>query len=151
MRRAFAALAGTVLGLSLLLTFRTTTAPAGPATVIASAAPTTGPSTGPSTAAAGSTVAPRATSTVNGSLVSTRYGPVQVRVTMTNGKITDVSALQLPGSRQQSVSINRQAAPILRTEALAAQSSQIDTVSGATYTSDGYATSLQAALDALKS
>lgn len=98
----------------------------------------------------GATSAPGKASsgTYDGSVVQTRFGPVQVRITVSGGKLTDVQALQVPNNNHHDVEINSYAVPILRDEALAAQSAQIDTVSGATYTSDGYRESLQAALDA---
>jgi uncharacterized protein with FMN-binding domain len=86
--------------------------------------------------------------TVDGAVVSTPYGNVQVRLIHAGPRITDVRALQLTDSSQHSVSISAYAAPILRREAISAQSGQIDVVSGATYTSEGYQTSLQAAIDA---
>ena len=86
--------------------------------------------------------------TFPGSTAQTPFGPVQIQITISGGKITEVTALQLPSDRARSASIAAYAAPILRSEALAAQSAQIDLVSGATYTSEGYAQSLQAALDA---
>jgi uncharacterized protein with FMN-binding domain len=111
------------------------------------------------TAAPGSTPAPNATSsggtsggtttgtkTVTGTLIETRYGPVQVQVTVTSGKIATVTATQLP-SGGRSGRISDYAAPILSGEAMTAQSAQIDLVSGATYTSGAYEQSLQAALD----
>jgi uncharacterized protein with FMN-binding domain len=79
--------------------------------------------------------------------VDTQYGPVQVRVTLQGGRIVDVAALQLPNDRSRSVEISNYAAPQLRDEVLRAQSAKIDVVSGATYTSQGYIQSLQAALD----
>lgn len=82
-----------------------------------------------------------------GSTVNTKFGPVQVQVTVATGKMTNVAALQTPGGRQKSIDINQQAVPILTSEALTAQSAKIDNVSGATYTSNGYAQSLQSALD----
>ena len=87
------------------------------------------------------------TVTIVGSSVQTRYGPVQVSVTFTAGQITDVQALQVPGGHRESVQINARATPILAQEVIAAQSAQIDTVSGATYTSEAYARSVQAAID----
>ncbi len=84
---------------------------------------------------------------VPGPVVQTPYGDVQVQVTVANGKIVDVSALQLPMERARSAMISQYAEPILRSEALQAQSANIDLVSGATYTSMGYQQSLQAALD----
>jgi uncharacterized protein with FMN-binding domain len=89
-----------------------------------------------------------ATTTVTGPQIALTHGMVQVRVTITDGRITDVTALQLPHDNPDSWNYSRRAAPILRSEALASQSADIDVVSGATYTSRGYARSLQAALDA---
>jgi uncharacterized protein with FMN-binding domain len=82
-----------------------------------------------------------------GTSVSTRYGSVQVEITVSGGKITDVAALHLTDAEQRSVEISNEAAPILRSEVLAAQSASVATVSGATYTTEGYLTSLQSALD----
>jgi uncharacterized protein with FMN-binding domain len=83
---------------------------------------------------------------VTGSVISTRYGTVEVQVTVQGGAITDVQAIELP-SGGRSGQISSYAAPLLASEALSAQSANIDIVSGATYTSEGYAQSLQAALD----
>ncbi|KRF46756.1 FMN-binding protein [Terrabacter sp. Soil810] len=102
---------------------------------------------GTSTAAKKAPAAPRS-GTVDGAVVGTQYGSVQVRVSFTGSKITNVHALQLTDSSRTSVSISAGAAPTLRQEALAAQSSQIDVVSGATYTSEAYQQSLQSAIDA---
>jgi uncharacterized protein with FMN-binding domain len=76
-----------------------------------------------------------------------RYGPVQVAVVYSNGKIVDVTALQTPTGDSRSRAIAANAVPILRSEALSAQSASINTVSGATYTSQAYKTSLQSAID----
>lgn len=84
---------------------------------------------------------------LTGSAIQTPFGTVQVQVTLQNGQITDVQALQLPGDQRRSQQIGQYAAPQLRSEVLAAQSSQVDTISGATYTSQGYLQSLQSALD----
>lgn len=86
------------------------------------------------------------TKTVTGDLIQTRYGPVQVQLTVTNGKITAASAVALPSGGRSGM-ISAYAEPILDSETLTAQSAQIDLVSGATYTSDAYDQSLQAALD----
>lgn len=88
-----------------------------------------------------------ATITATGQTIQTRYGPVQVRIVETAGRLTDVTAIQLPNADSHSSDIAAAAAPILRSEALRANSARIDIVSGATYTSDGYAQSLQSALD----
>ncbi|MGD0862196.1 MAG: FMN-binding protein [Candidatus Limnocylindrales bacterium] len=84
---------------------------------------------------------------LTGSAVQTPYGTVQVQVTLQNGKITDVQALQMPGDFFRSQQISQYAAPQLRSEVLSAQSAQVNTISGATYTSMGYLQSLQSALD----
>jgi uncharacterized protein with FMN-binding domain len=92
---------------------------------------------------------PAGTYMVTGPVEPTPHGRVQVRVTVAGGRIADVTALQLPtGGR--STEINQAAVPVLRQEALVAQSADIDAVSGATNTSAGYVHSLQAALDAAK-
>jgi uncharacterized protein with FMN-binding domain len=72
---------------------------------------------------------------------------VQVQLTVAGGKITAVQVVQYPDSNGRDQEINAQALPILVKETLSAQSAKIDMVSGATYTSDGYLTSLQSALD----
>jgi uncharacterized protein with FMN-binding domain len=112
------------------------------------AAPSTTTPTSRSTAAQSATTPTGATGAFEGSVVQTRYGPMQVSVTIDNGTITDVTPLQLTNDGQRSVLISNQAAPILRAEVLAAQSSSVANVSGATYTTQGYRQSLQAALDA---
>lgn len=179
MKRALVAAAATIAGLAALLGYKSGTPPrrlalgtaptpgtsgAGPGA--GAQAPTSGegnggpdnsasPSTNaptptPSTSAPGAGTASGGNRTVTGADVSTRYGDVQVRAVLSGGRLTDVQALTLPQDRQRSAFISSQAAPILRQEALAAQGAQIDIVSGATYTSDGYAQSLQAALDAAR-
>ena len=85
--------------------------------------------------------------TFTGATESTRYGDVQVQITVENGALTDVTALQLTDHDQRSVSISNRAAPVLRQQVLAAQSANVQGVSGATYTSDGYLRSVQSALD----
>jgi len=87
---------------------------------------------------------------VDGPAVQIRWGSVQVRVTISGGAITDVTALQLPTGDPHSSEISERAAPVLRSAALAAQSAEITILSGATYTSLAYAQSLQAALDSAR-
>jgi uncharacterized protein with FMN-binding domain len=89
--------------------------------------------------------------TVNGVSAGTRYGPVQVRVTIRSGRVVAVTALVYPSSGRRDQEISSFALPELAREAIAAQSAHIDTVSGATFTSDGYRRSLQSALDAAHS
>lgn len=110
---------------------------------------TTTPGTAAATAGSASTAAPSTsgTRTVVGAVEDTRYGPVQVEIVVTGGKITDVVTLQVPSQDRHDLEINAQAVPILRQEVLAAQSAKIDAVSGASFTSSGYAWSVQAAID----
>ena len=84
--------------------------------------------------------------TVVGAPVQDPYGIVQVAVTLRGRRILDVRPVQIPLDSGRSQSINMQAGPMLRSEVLQAQSAQIDVVSGATYTSEAYAQSLQSAL-----
>ena len=106
--------------------------------------------TAPTTTAPART-APAAAPAVNGSFTgsstSTPYGSVQVQIVVANGTMTEVKALHLTDDGGRSVQISNTAAPILRSEVLSAQSARVSTVSGATYTSDAYLTSLQSALD----
>ena len=143
----------------------TAAGPPPPTTPPSTGAPSTAPpSTGASTTAAPapSSVAPTSappppvatsakTTTVDGPVIGTPYGDVQVRVVLRASHIVDVEPLVLPSDRSRSRRISEQAAPLLRTEALQAQSANIDLLSGASYTSYGYAASLQGALDAARS
>jgi uncharacterized protein with FMN-binding domain len=88
--------------------------------------------------------------TATGPEISLVHGIVQVRVTLNSGRITDVTAVQLPHDNGDSWNTSTHAASILRSEVLSAQSADINVVSGATYTSRAYARSLQAALDAVR-
>jgi len=99
-------------------------------------------------AASGSAGAAATAATYDGAVVPTRFGSVQVRITVAAGAITDVTALQLTDDDRKSVQISSRAAPLLRSEVLAAQSAKVKTISGATVTSGAYLTSLQAAIDA---
>ncbi|MCL2794264.1 MAG: FMN-binding protein [Microbacteriaceae bacterium] len=89
-----------------------------------------------------------AKTTVQGAVEQTVYGPVQVSVTFSGSKITDVTALQTPNQSGRDVMIASYAVPQLRQEVLASQSAHVDSVSGATYTSGGYLQSVQSAIDA---
>jgi|tagenome__1003787_1003787.scaffolds.fasta_scaffold18627315_2 uncharacterized protein with FMN-binding domain len=142
MRRIVIWLASTVAAVVLLLAYRTSTmgavsgggAPAAPASPGIVPAPSAGSQT--------------ADVVVNGKVARTRWGPVQVQVRIRGGKIVDVTALRQPNGNDRDREINSYAIPQLHDEVLAAQSGQIDTVSGATVTSNGYQQSLQSALDA---
>jgi uncharacterized protein with FMN-binding domain len=156
LRRSLIVLFATVAGLVLVLSFHTTSESAAvtspvsdaPSAVGGAAAPAAPTST---TMPAGAGPAPTsvATATVaayTGTPVTNRYGTVQVRITMTGAQFTDVVALQMPSDRAHSQRLSAEAGPILRTEAIRAQSAHVDVVSGATFTSESYAQSLQAAL-----
>lgn len=125
---------------------RATPTPQGTNPITGRSTPTPGTATSAPTATTGGSTGGSTGTTVDGPAVSTRFGQIQVEVVIANGQIQDVVALQLPTGRR-SGQISNYSAPILRQEALTAQSASIDTVSGATYTSDAYAQSLQAALD----
>ena len=107
--------------------------------------------TGGTTASAGRTPtvggATMADGTYLGATDTNRWGPVQVQISVTGGKITSVTAVQTPSDNGRDIAINAQATPFLASEALTAQSANIDTVSGATYTSTSYRNSLQSAID----
>ena len=125
------------------------TAKASPTPTKSTAKPTPKPTPTP-TAKPSST-----TKTVTGSSVTVGegrrvFGVVQVRLTLTNGKITSISAVQAPEADPHSAQISQFSIPILGQEVLSAQGASIDAVSGATYTSNAYAQSVQAALDAAK-
>ncbi|WP_223982107.1 FMN-binding protein [Arthrobacter sp. NicSoilB8] len=105
-------------------------------------------SSGSSSATGTTGASAKAVGTYAGSVVQTRFGSVQVQITVQAGKITDVTALQLTDAERKSVQISNRAAPLLRAEVLQAQSADVQTISGATVTSDAYLNSLQAALDA---
>ncbi|MFE1833864.1 FMN-binding protein [Streptomyces sviceus] len=110
----------------------------------ANAAAPAQPSAQPSQPAGGGAGA--AAKTVTGAVSQTQYGPVQVRITVSGGKITKAEAVQAPkgGTSDQKTALS---VPKLNQEAMAAGSADIDSVSGATYTSEGYKKSLQSALD----
>ncbi|WP_460570069.1 FMN-binding protein [Humibacter soli] len=102
------------------------------------------PSASPSSGTSGSSLKD---GIFTGQAVDTRYGPVQVQITVSSGKITNVAVPEYPTESFRDQEINQQAIPQLVSESLNAQSAHIDMVSGATYTSDGYLQSLQSAID----
>ena len=105
---------------------------------------TTGTGTGSGGTASGTTTSGR---TVAGPVASTRWGPVQVQITVAGGSLTGVTVLQYPSGTGKDQEINDYALPILTKETVDARSANIDMVSGATVTSEGYLQSLQGALD----
>jgi uncharacterized protein with FMN-binding domain len=149
MRRVIFAALSTVAGLTMLLSFKShpaTTAATTPAT--AASSPPITPTTSGSVSAPSSTntTTGASTETITGAATQTRYGPVQVRITVRNGQVTAVTAVDYPTGTPRDAQINSYAIPQLNKEALAAKSAKIDMISGATYTSTGYITSLQSAL-----
>lgn len=85
---------------------------------------------------------------VTGDAVATRWGDVQLEVTLEGGDIVEVVALQLPDSDRHTIAISEEVEPTLRAEAIASDSAiGLSVISGATYTSEAYAASLQSALD----
>lgn len=160
--RAAVAIVATAIAVVLLFSFKTPAQarPRTPAADVSQATPTPSASPSPSDSSAPSpsdSSAPTPTPTPSGPTYKdgqytgqdfqNQFGDTQVKVTISGGKITDVQALQLPFDRQRSAEISQYAAPQLHDEVLQAQSAQIDSLSGATYTSDSYAQSVQSALD----
>lgn len=143
MRRIVVALMGTVTGLVLLFSYHTSRNEG-------SSAVATAPAVGGAAASGSSAAAPRgsaASGTYTGASVMTRWGAVQVEITVADGKITAVEAVEYPQQNPRDRQINASALPVLAQEATQAQSADIDVVSGATVTSEGYIQSLQSALD----
>jgi uncharacterized protein with FMN-binding domain len=140
LRRIVLASAATVSGMVMLLSLKPHASPTAALAVPA-------PSSSSSVSSGTGKTATTGTKTVTGDTIQTRWGPVQVRVTIKDGKLTEVTAVTYPTDNPRDQEINSYALPRLRSEALQAQSADIDTVSGATYTSDGYRQSLQSALD----
>lgn len=85
--------------------------------------------------------------TYTGSSTGTRWGDVQVQITISGGKLTKISVLNSPNSEQKSIEINEQALPTYKSEAIKAQSASIQQISGATETYKGFTGSLQNALN----
>ena len=153
-RRNVLWLASTATAVALLFGYHTSTSEALPTTAgtvaTAPAIPgtTTGSTTGTGTTGGTTSGSTSTGTTYTGSVAQTRWGPVQVTITVTGGKITAVDVPQYPNGNGKDQQINARALPVLTQETVTAQSANIDMVSGATVTSDGYLQSLQAALDA---
>jgi uncharacterized protein with FMN-binding domain len=153
-RKIVVALMGTVSGLIMLFSYHTSLGGSGtlavPPSVGASTTTSAGGSSGSSSAGgsgSSSSSAGGSSTTVTGDTAQTRWGPVRVQITVSGGQITDVTAVQYPNGNGRDQEINSYALPVLAQEALKAQSANIDHVSGATVTSDGYVQSLQSAID----
>ncbi|MCW3041524.1 MAG: putative FMN-binding protein [Solirubrobacterales bacterium] len=143
MNRAPIVLSATAVGLAATLSFHGHA----PTAAGASAAAVTSTATASSSPSTAQTASASTTKTVTSAVEANQYGNVQLKVTVSGGKITAVDALQVPQNDGKSVEINNYAVPLLQASALQAQSAQIDAVSGATYTSDSYQLALQSALD----
>jgi uncharacterized protein with FMN-binding domain len=156
MRRITLWLFSTLSALVLLFSYRTSVMGAGGETApVAAPAGAVAPRATPTPAAGGADPTPSPAAkksatdgTFQGALTQTRWGPIQVSITVASGKITDVAVPTYPNDNHRDQEINAYALPALQQATLAAQSAHIDTVSGATVTSDGYRQSLQAAIDA---
>jgi uncharacterized protein with FMN-binding domain len=144
MRRVILALVSTATALVLILSYKTHSATS-LATPPAAVSSTTSPSTGTDTSTGSTT-----STTVTGDAVDTRYGPVQVRIRVKSGKVTAATAVDYPENDSRDQQINSYAIPQLNAEAVRAGNVNIDMVSGATFTSEGYIQSLQSALDRAK-
>jgi uncharacterized protein with FMN-binding domain len=162
MKRALIVGTGTVMGVAAVLALNPDGASvaAGLPTANGSGSTTTGTTTsGTTNPGSGSTATPKASATsgsgaaaatsATGTGVDVGYGIVQVKVSLTDGTITAIDAVQLPQNDGHSARISRQAWPMLVQQALTAQSSQISGISGASYTSYGFTESLKAALVSL--
>ncbi|HQY34005.1 FMN-binding protein [Actinotalea sp.] len=160
MRRIVIAIGSTLTGLVLLFSWptslnKTVAAAADTSTGTATttdSSTSTGTSTDTTTPTETATPTPEATAepvtaTYTGASVSTRYGDVQVQVTVTDGVVTAADAIAYPTRDRESQQINAWAVPALNDEVLAAQSASIDMLSHATVTSQAYIASLQDALD----
>ena len=165
MRRVILAVTGTIAGLVALLSFKSHV-PSAPVAATAGGPAGTSSSSAPSSSSSSSSSGgqtevvpgafpqgsiarnlPAGEAAVDGKVASTAYGPVQIQLIKKNGKIVKVAVLVQPTNTLHDVQIGEFAFPKLISETLAAQSSKIDAVSGATYTSAGYVKSLQSALD----
>jgi uncharacterized protein with FMN-binding domain len=156
--RAIVTLLSTVAGLMLIFSFRTPAAAPSTAGLpptssqSAGTTPTPTPSGAPPSGSGSPT--PNASGLRNGTYTGQNaanyFGPVQVQIVVSGGRITQVKTLQEPTDNPQSAYIASVAMPMLRQEVLQAQSARIDIISGATYDSDSYAQSVQSALDQAK-
>lgn len=146
-RRIVVAGMSTLTVLVLLFGYHTSTEGASATVTVAASSAVAGTGTGTTTSGSGTTTTTAASATFTGTAANTRYGPVQVQITVAAGKLTAVDVVEYPTGNGKDQQINSRAVPTLVQETLSAQSASIDMVSGATYTSDGYLQSLQSALD----
>lgn len=147
MRRIVIWSASTLGALLVLLSCSTSTGRAAThisSPAVAGAAPAAGATTGSGGSSSGSS---GAGTTYTGDVMSTQWGPVQVQITVSGGRVTSADAVQVPTGNPRDEQINGYAVPVYESETVTAQSADIDAVSGATVTWQGYTGSLQSALD----
>ena len=157
MRRVIFAVTGTVAGLVALLSFKShsPTVPVAATTGTAGGSSSSSSSTSSSSrtipgefpTGSATTSPPAGETAITGPVAHTAYGPVQVQLIVKSGKIVKVAILQQPTNTIHDIQIGEFAFPRLIGETLTAQSAKIDAVSGASYTSAGYISSLQSAVD----
>jgi len=159
MRRVIFAVTGTVAGLVALLSFKSHS-PTVPVAATSGTGGGSSSSSSSSTSTSTTTTVPGefpegslagkltpGETALTGHVANTVYGPVQIQLIVKNGKIVKVAVLQQPMNTIHDIQIGEFAFPRLISETLAAQNAKIDTVSGASYTSAGYVSSLQSAVD----
>jgi uncharacterized protein with FMN-binding domain len=154
MRRVILALTGTIAGLVALLSFKAHV----PTVPVAATSGTGGSSTSSSSSASSSRTIPgefqsvagpltAGETTITGKVANTVYGPVQIELVVKSHKIVKVAVLEQPTNTIHDIQIGEFAFPKLISETLSAQNAKVDAVSGASYTSAGYISSLQSAVD----
>lgn len=147
MRRIVTWLMSTISALVLLFSYHTSTSSSMPAITSSAPQSTDSGSSGTDSGSSGNGAGAGTDGTYLGDAVNTRFGPVQVQITVSGGAIAKSVVTQVPWSDHRDQEINSYAVPILNSEAVEAQSSDIDMVSGATITSRAYIESLQSAID----
>jgi len=157
MKRSVIVTGAAMVGVAWLISYRVTPHTTGLASTLPPQSPSPSqpspsptdpgsPSSSPSPTPSPSPSPTGANGTFTGSDFPNRFGDVQVKVIISNGHITDVQPIQMPQDRAQSAYISQVAGPMLHDEVIQAQSAQIDIISGATYTSQSYAQSVESAL-----
>jgi uncharacterized protein with FMN-binding domain len=140
----------TIAGLASIAGYRVSPHSLGAVAAAPKTTPSPSPASTPSPGAPSAAPSPSPSPATGGSFTGTdfpnRFGDVVVRVVVANGHITEVQSVQLPSDRARSAYISQVAGPMLRSEVLQAQSANIDIISGATYTSQSYAQSVESAL-----
>jgi uncharacterized protein with FMN-binding domain len=157
-KRAITAVVATIAGVAWLVTYRVTPHPSPVAAAAPAEQPTPTPASSPEPAASATPAAAAAPTptpvptnkpangSFTGAVIPTQFGDIQVRVVISAGRVTDVSALQMPTDRARSAEITQYVTPVLHDEVIQAQSAHIDVISGATFTSEAYAESVNDAL-----